>query len=441
MKQIILTSFVYIFITSIIFSQDGWEHQWWGTPDFFDVSASSDSIAWYAGQGTLVRVTPSYKYWYHIDFEDDPFILYTSIFTPKGSLGESCYVTARYGTIYKTNNYVDEWNQVYSYDGNDDWFINGIYFWDENEGIAFGDPVSSDLSRCYMVKTLDGGITWNYIADIPDLSQSWGILTFWDVYEDKVWYPIFTDDSTENNIILFSDNKGSSFQSIDVPEEFSQGSFTTTWSDENNGFISNGYGLTSSTSDGGVSWSSPIQNDDLRIRYVKCAKETQTIFARHYSEIIRSDDWGLTWYSQGEPSNARVKSFDVLDENMVWAAGDNQLILKTTNGGGTLSNYNQPSNAIVPKGISLEQNYPNPFNPLTKIRFSLDQSGPVRLSVYNLIGQEVRSLLNNRELSSGYHTGIWDGHDNNGRALPTGNYFYKIEQNGIIVNKKMLLMK
>jgi|TARA_B110000263_G_scaffold102415_1_gene89668 hypothetical protein len=45
MKQIILTSFVYIFITSIIFSQDGWEHQWWGTPDFFDVSASSDSIA------------------------------------------------------------------------------------------------------------------------------------------------------------------------------------------------------------------------------------------------------------------------------------------------------------------------------------------------------------------------------------------------------------
>ena len=73
-----------LFMFGIIFSQDGWEHQWWGTPDFWAVSASSDSIAWYAGDGTLIRVTPSYKYWHQveIDYIDNEFLFYTSIFTP-----------------------------------------------------------------------------------------------------------------------------------------------------------------------------------------------------------------------------------------------------------------------------------------------------------------------------------------------------------------------
>ena len=66
-----------------------------------------------------------------------------------------------------------------------------------------------------------------------------------------------------------------------------------------------------------VSIGTPLQNEEFRIRYDKCAKQTQILYARHYNEIIRSDDWGANWYSQGVPSNARVKMFDVLDENVV----------------------------------------------------------------------------------------------------------------------------
>ena len=77
-----------------------------GNKNFWAVSASSDSIAWYAGDGTLIRVTPSYKYWYQVGGDDNEFLFYTSIFTPKGSLGQTCFVTDEWGSIYKTNDFV-----------------------------------------------------------------------------------------------------------------------------------------------------------------------------------------------------------------------------------------------------------------------------------------------------------------------------------------------
>ena len=429
-----------LFMFGIIFSQDGWEHQWWGTPNFWAVSASSDSIAWYAGDGTLIRVTPSYKYWYQVGGDDNEFLFYTSIFTPKGSLGQTCFVTDEWGSIYKTNDFGENWDEKYHYEPGG-WFINGIYFWDEYEGIAIGDPVNSDLSKCYIVKTNDGGESWNVVDDVPMLNQSAGIMNWFDVYNDNMWYPIFTNDSTQNNIILFSDNRGESFQSIQVPQDFKQQYFTSTWSDENNGFISNGERLTSFTSNGGIDWSSPFQNEEFQIRYAKCAKQTQILYARHNNEIIRSDDWGANWYSQGTPSNASIWLFDVLDENVVWAAGNNQLILKTTSGGSMLSNINDSPGAIIPREITLEQNYPNPFNPITKIKFSLEQAGLVNISIYNVMGQEVKKVVNNRRLNAGFHTKVWDATDNQGREVPTGNYFYSIEAGDFRQTKKMILLK
>ena len=99
------------------------------------------------------------------------------------------------------------------------------------------------------------------VDDVPMLNQSVGIMNWFDVYNDNMWYPIFTDDSKQNNIILFSDNRGESFQSIQVPQDFKQQYFTSTWSDENNGFISNGYGLTSFTTNGCLLYTSPSPRD------------------------------------------------------------------------------------------------------------------------------------------------------------------------------------
>ena len=128
--------------------------------------------------------------------------------------------------------------------------------------------------------------------------------------------------------------------------------------------------------------------------------------------------------------------------DLIWAAGDNQLILKTSNGGGTgLSTVRDPIDPMIPKKITLEQNYPNPFNPYTKIKFKLEQSGPITLSIFDVLGKEVRVLVSNRKMDIGYYTEIWDGKNNHGIYVPTGNYFYRIEQNGEVHNKKMVLLK
>ena len=84
---------------------------------------------------------------------------------------------------------------------------------------------------------------------------------------------------------------------------------------------------------------------------------------------------------------------------------------------------------------ALCQNYPNPFNPGTEIGFDLVERGLVSLKVYNLLGQEVATLLN-RELAAGHHTTNFTA-DN----LPSGVYLYRMTVNGFVAEKKMLLMK
>jgi len=88
----------------------------------------------------------------------------------------------------------------------------------------------------------------------------------------------------------------------------------------------------------------------------------------------------------------------------------------------------------------LLQNYPNPFNPVTTIQYKLTQSAFVTLKVYNMMGQEVKTLVNCNQLA-GHHRMEWDGTDNRGNYVATGLFFYKIETTDVVQIKKMLLMK
>jgi hypothetical protein len=93
------------------------------------------------------------------------------------------------------------------------------------------------------------------------------------------------------------------------------------------------------------------------------------------------------------------------------------------------------ANAVVVTEYALHQNFPNPFNPSTTITFDLVESGNVTLQVFNLMGQEVATLVNGN-LSSGRHTLNFSA-----AGLPSGLYLYKLEANGFSAQKKMLLMK
>ena len=89
---------------------------------------------------------------------------------------------------------------------------------------------------------------------------------------------------------------------------------------------------------------------------------------------------------------------------------------------------------------SLKGCYPNPFNPTTTISFSIKEKAPVELVIYNILGQKVRTLVN-QPLEPGEHSIVWNGTDNKGRSVASGIYFYRMKAGNYSETKKMVLKK
>ncbi|KAB2878693.1 T9SS type A sorting domain-containing protein [bacterium] len=108
--------------------------------------------------------------------------------------------------------------------------------------------------------------------------------------------------------------------------------------------------------------------------------------------------------------------------------------------GSRVAVFYNPDYVYVPKEFTLSQNYPNPFNPSTTIRYEVPSEGRVVLKVYNLLGQEVRTLANTTQGRGVYHV-QWDGKDQMGRSVASGVYLYRLEAGNIVKSKKMLFIK
>ena len=94
----------------------------------------------------------------------------------------------------------------------------------------------------------------------------------------------------------------------------------------------------------------------------------------------------------------------------------------------------------IPEEYALSQNYPNPFNPITKMNYQLPKRSRVIISIYNVVGQEVRTLLN-EDQDYGVHSITWNGVDQYGKAMATGVYFARMSTGSFSQTKKMLLLK
>lgn len=92
---------------------------------------------------------------------------------------------------------------------------------------------------------------------------------------------------------------------------------------------------------------------------------------------------------------------------------------------------------IMPREFAVQQNFPNPFNPSTAITYQLPEDGMVRLSVFNLLGEKISTLVNSRQ-SRGTHRVMFNAAENN---MPSGMYIYRIEYSGKMISKKMMLVK
>jgi hypothetical protein len=95
---------------------------------------------------------------------------------------------------------------------------------------------------------------------------------------------------------------------------------------------------------------------------------------------------------------------------------------------------------ILPDEYSLKQNYPNPFNPQTTIKFNLNKDSRVVLTIFDVLGREVRTLIDERKKAGEYKV-TWYGKDNLGNTVASGFYLYRLKAGDVILSKKMIFLK
>ena len=98
-------------------------------------------------------------------------------------------------------------------------------------------------------------------------------------------------------------------------------------------------------------------------------------------------------------------------------------------------------NETMPTAFRLQQNYPNPFNPTTMISYSLAKASPVSLTIYNMAGEEIVTLVDNEFLQAGIHSVVWNSQDFSGRIVSSGIYVYRLQAGTSILVRKMALMR
>ncbi len=175
-------------------------------------------------------------------------------------------------------------------------------------------------------------------------------------------------------------------------------------------------------------------------------------------EIWRaSPETGYTWYQIAtitDPSVTTYKDYSLAshkfgDQTMLYkvrARGQNYSPYSAEAGvnyyGGTWlkSKPKEDGSIDLPKDFNLNQNYPNPFNPTTSIHFDLPEDGFTTLKIYNINGQEVKSLIAQR-LSPGRYDVQWNGKDNSDVGVSSGVYIYRLQSGKTTLSKKMTLAK
>jgi len=174
---------------------------------------------------------------------------------------------------------------------------------------------------------------------------------------------------------------------------------------------------------------------------IGCLPSTNTTYGCEFSsentgwvgtdhELFKTTNGGKDWILQ--MLTGVVTNIWAYNDSIVWTCGNGGRIWHSTTGG--LVFINQIS-SLVPKKIILYQNYPNPFNPTTKINFAIPKSGFVTLKIYDILGREIKTLVNEIKQAGNYTI------DFNASEFSSGVYFYRLESGMFREIKRMVLIK
>jgi photosystem II stability/assembly factor-like uncharacterized protein len=273
--------------------------------------------------------------------------------------------------IYKSSNFGANWNYISTLSGYQD--IVSLQFLNENTGFL--------LTSYYLFKTTSGG-------------QQWSTL-----YSYGVSFEFMKFINANTGYIIYS-----VWPPYDIPHR-----------------------LLSRTTNGGHNWSDRIDNQSLRSFY--CV-DSNIVYAGGKGILFKSTNSGNNW-EQEQVSTSYINGISSYKKNL-WLTGEMGMIIK---GVGKVPVYINSDNEEIIEDYKLFQNFPNPFNPTTNIRYQIPNNSHVILKVYDILGKEIATLVNDK-LKPGEYETTFDG-----TAFPSGVYFYKLQSGDFSETKKMLMIK
>jgi choice-of-anchor A domain-containing protein/uncharacterized repeat protein (TIGR01451 family) len=184
--------------------------------------------------------------------------------------------------------------------------------------------------------------------------------------------------------------------------------------------------------DGGLSWTKVTTLDVLFVYSLSIDASGNVFVSSLTNGVFESTDGGASWSALGMGGSGVCSVTTSSTSNNILAGTKDGKVFKISGQQATTEVNNLEQ---LPVDFKLSQNYPNPFNPTTTIEFALPSAGKYALKIYNVIGQEVASLINN-ELTAGYHTVTF-----NASRMASGIYIYRLSGSNVNISKKMILMK
>ena len=435
MKFILYLSILIVLLPGISLAVPGWQQVNTGYSHIYNCVHFTDSLTGMAcgNSGVIVKTTNAGLNWTNLS-TGTTYSLYTILM-----FSSSIAVAAGDNqVIIRTTDGGATWNTLNG-PATLNYSITDLHLIGTGQAVATSIIWVSPYYDIYLYKSSNSGANWQIQSTTLSAENVW----FADFNNGWAYGSYFTGPPLNQYYlnVYKTTNSGSSWNVISQGSGVSINPGKIYFYDLNLGFKYSYIGSIyfSRTPDGGNSWTNLPSVTTQMIRCFYFINTQTGWFIGDNSLIKKTENGGFNWTDQVSPVTTTLKSVYFLNSLFGWIAAGSSGLLKTVSGG--VTTVNKESNEI-PEQFELKQNFPNPFNPSTMINFRIPNSvsGLVVLKVYDILGKEIATLVNEK-LKPGTYEVPFSVNQLSGNELPGGVYFYRLSVNGFYETKKMLFVK
>lgn len=304
--------------------------------------------------------------------------------------------------------------------------LRSLAFADENYGICVGDSAT-------VLYTTNKGDTWT-----PDYTGP-GSLTKKNLFNVSARMPAMAEYIAvgEGGVILKTDDEGVSWNLLESGVKTKLSGISSP--SDGISFVTGTKGTILKTTDGGVLPVELISFDFyLDNRNVNLQWSTSNELNNHGFDIERrssENSWNKIGFVEGKGTTSNRTDYNYSDNNL--SAGKYNYRIKQIDFNGNFEYFNLNSEIVIgnPSVYMLHQNFPNPFNPSTTIKFEIPEFSKVSIGIYDILGKEIVTLLNDFKEPGSYKVNF------SAENISSGVYFYTLESVGVRLVKKLIVLK